>query len=441
MHNEPHPAWGDVGASQEWNSNNKKKGLLSSGGTSLLRRGQKNQCETNAMTAAAAAAAQFEVHTTPEGVRRSKLSVRGGVGTCEGPGLVLPTVKGSLPRVTPTLLATLEPALEGVALLQPLSDLVDDAELLAVCRDAPRRKYGGGCAVADPRRVLLLAPAHPAHARPLPVSASGAHTTVVTRRGHERLAPERVVELAALSGADLFLPPAVEAGPDESVSRRRKCAAATSAFLDRCLALAASRPAFPAIVGSGTHERLFGFSIGGLGLGETAAERATLVRSWLQAPPSDDPAAAAKPRFVARIGSPEAVLELVALGVDFFCTDYPQALADEGYAIGCQPPPADASSPVQEGHLVDRHKFSADDGGLARENRAVLVEGCECHACKEGFSRAYIHHLRATHEMLGDTLLQLHNTHRYARWFAAMRIAIDAGRFDEFRRTFLATQW
>lgn len=46
--------------------------------------------------------------------------------------------------------------------------------------------------------------------------------------------------------------------------------------------------------------------------------------------------------------------------------------------------------------------------------------------------RAYLHHLLATHEMLADVLLDLHNAHHYARFFAALRAAVARGAFPAF---------
>lgn len=372
------------------------------------------------------------------GQRRCRLSVRGGAAVAEGPGVVLPTAKGSLPHVTPQLLATLAAPLADTALLATLSDAADDAALLRAAPQ-PRAAYGAASAVADPRRVLLLAPAQPSHARPLPVAADGAHATVATRRGREHLSSRDVAELALRTGADVVALPAAEATFGDSVSRHRKCAAAALALHDNCAPqLRASDVALaaPVLGAAAEKERVFYareacrrrppcVMLCGFGLGESAAERAPLVRACVAELAA---AGVGGPRFVQRIGSPEAVCGMVALGVDFFCTDYPQAMADAGYAI-CS----------GGGVGTDPHKVSADDGGWARENRAPLVAGCECYACSEGFSRAYIHHLRSTHEMLADILLHVHNTFRYARWFAALRAAIDAGHFEEFRSGFLTS--
>ena len=83
----------------------------------------------------------------------------------------------------------------------------------------------------------------------------------------------------------------------------------------------------------------------------------------------------------------------------------------------------------------DPYKVNLDDVGLTEDNR-VILPGCTCHACTEGYSRAYIYHLRNTHEMLGDILLTIHNIHHYALWFAKIRSTMDEGKFTEYCNAF-----
>ena len=72
-----------------------------------------------------------------------------------------------------------------------------------------------------------------------------------------------------------------------------------------------------------------------------------------------------------------------------------------------------------------------------RRDSAPLESGCQCYTCRT-FSRAYLHHLFAADEMLGPTLLSLHNVAFYLRLVAEARQAIDAGRYEAFRSGCLA---
>ena len=56
-----------------------------------------------------------------------------------------------------------------------------------------------------------------------------------------------------------------------------------------------------------------------------------------------------------------------------------------------------------------------------RDDPAVLVEGCDCPTCAGGFSRAYLHHLFRTREMLGPILATHHNLRFVLRLVEAAR--------------------
>ncbi|GBG79549.1 hypothetical protein CBR_g29696 [Chara braunii] len=69
------------------------------------------------------------------------------------------------------------------------------------------------------------------------------------------------------------------------------------------------------------------------------------------------------------------------------------------------------------------------------DGRPILA-GCECFSCRN-HSRAYIHHLLNTSEMLAQVLLDIHNIHHYLRFFRATRRAISEMRFSEYCNWFL----
>ena len=72
-----------------------------------------------------------------------------------------------------------------------------------------------------------------------------------------------------------------------------------------------------------------------------------------------------------------------------------------------------------------------------RRDSAPVESGCPCYTCAT-FSRAYLHHLFQADEMLGPTLLSLHNLAFYLRLMADARRAIEEKRFAAFRAGCLA---
>ena len=64
---------------------------------------------------------------------------------------------------------------------------------------------------------------------------------------------------------------------------------------------------------------------------------------------------------------------------------------------------------------------------------AALDSHCNCVCCRN-YSRAYLHHLFLADEMLGPTLLSLHNVAFYCGLMAKARAAIEAGTFAAFHQ-------
>jgi queuine tRNA-ribosyltransferase len=66
-----------------------------------------------------------------------------------------------------------------------------------------------------------------------------------------------------------------------------------------------------------------------------------------------------------------------------------------------------------------------------KDDSQPLDETCNCYACRH-FSRAYLHHLHRTGEILGARLNTIHNLHYYLQLMREMRAAIDAGQFQAY---------
>ncbi|KAK8040772.1 tRNA-guanine transglycosylase [Apiospora phragmitis] len=122
--------------------------------------------------------------------------------------------------------------------------------------------------------------------------------------------------------------------------------------------------------------------------------------------------------------SPHQILRQVRLGVDIFASPLVNNISDAGIALnfsfaapkagsnGIQPLGIDMSS---EEHQVSVKPF---------------MEGCGCYACTK-HHRAYLQHLMNAREMLGWTLLQIHNHHVMSEFFRQIRMAIADGTFEQ----------
>jgi len=158
-----------------------------------------------------------------------------------------------------------------------------------------------------------------------------------------------------------------------------------------------------------------GLAIGGLAVGETQRERYELTALVTGHLPKN------LPRYLMGVGTPIDILEGVHRGVDMFDCIIPSQLAQRGVAF------------TSHGKLRLRrsvHKFLEQP----------LDAQCDCQTCKQ-YSRAYIHHLVKSDEVLGWHLLAIHNMTFYHRLMREMRESIlhdDFLSFYEKKRLDLA---
>jgi queuine tRNA-ribosyltransferase len=146
-----------------------------------------------------------------------------------------------------------------------------------------------------------------------------------------------------------------------------------------------------------------GYAVGGLSVGEPKGERARIVAHLVPRMPAD------RPRYLMGMGTPEDLVEAVGAGIDMFDCVLPTRNARNGWLY------------TRSGDVKIRNARYRDD-------LAPLDERCACHTCRH-FTRAYLHHLQKTNEMLGARLNTLHNLHYYQELMRELRAAIEAGDF------------
>jgi len=151
-----------------------------------------------------------------------------------------------------------------------------------------------------------------------------------------------------------------------------------------------------------------GYAIGGLSVGEPKDDMLRILQHTAPQMPAD------KPRYLMGVGTPEDLLDAVSMGVDMFDCVMPTRNARNGW-------------------LFTRNGDIKLKNARYRQDQAPLDEECTCYTC-QNFSRAYLHHLHRVGEMLGSRLNTLHNLHYYQELMAGMRLAIEQGRFAEYKQ-------
>ena len=138
-------------------------------------------------------------------------------------------------------------------------------------------------------------------------------------------------------------------------------------------------------------------------------------------------------------GTPQKVLDEVALGIDFFALPFIGTATDAGFAFDFVFPTSDVLIDGIGKRPSQRQQLAID---MWSKDHAVdlspLREGCSCYACKT-HHRAYVHHLLNAKEMLAWVLLQIHNHHIIEAFFAAIRESIAKRAFANDVETFCET--
>ena len=157
-----------------------------------------------------------------------------------------------------------------------------------------------------------------------------------------------------------------------------------------------------------------GIAIGGLAVGEGQAAMLATLEATLPG------VSAGTPRYLMGVGTPSDLVGAVLRGIDMF----------------------DCVMPTRAGRtaraFVGTGTFNLRNARHAADARP-LEEDCPCPACAR-HSRAYLHHLFRTEEMLGPMLLTWHNLTYYARLMRGLRAAIVDGRL-EAHAALLARRW
>ena len=155
-----------------------------------------------------------------------------------------------------------------------------------------------------------------------------------------------------------------------------------------------------------------GYAIGGLAVGE-GQELMFQVLDYAPGQLPED-----KPRYLMGVGKPDDIVGAVQRGVDMFDCVLPSRSGRTGQGWT-------ARGPVNLRNA--RH----------RDDPRPLEEGCTCPACRK-YSRAYLHHVIKSDEIIGSMLLTWHNLTYYQRLMQGLRDAISKGRLDQFAARFHA---
>ncbi len=239
-----------------------------------------------------------------------------------------------------------------------------------------------------------------------------------------RITPEKSIAIQENLGADIIMA-FDECGSPYGLSTNEAAMERTHTWAKRCVnAKTRSDQALFGIIQGGVYPELRkrsaeylsslelpGYAIGGLSVGETKTETLSILKLVDAYLPEENP------RYLMGVGSPEDLVTGVQLGVDIFDCVLPTRLARHHAAI------------TRTGRLnIANARFSSE--------KSPIDESCHCYTCRN-FSSAYIRHLVLAKEILGATLLTIHNLNTLLSLMNDIRQAILNDRFDHFVTDFL----
>lgn len=235
---------------------------------------------------------------------------------------------------------------------------------------------------------------------------------------HE-LSPERAVEIQELLDATITMQldwclrlPAERAAVERAMER-------SLAWAERCRAAFRPRPGYAlfGIVQGGVDPvlrrrsaeglvaiGLDGYAVGGLAVGEPQAEMFRTLEATVPFLPED------RPRYLMGVGKPADIVGAVRRGIDLFDCVLPTRSGRTAQAF------------TRRGPVNLRNARHAEDP-------RPLDEESDCPAARD-YSRAYLHHLVRSDEILGAILLTWNNLWYYQDLMRRLRAAIEAGRLE-----------
>ena len=155
-----------------------------------------------------------------------------------------------------------------------------------------------------------------------------------------------------------------------------------------------------------------GYAVGGLAVGEGQEAMFGVLDYAPEQLPTD------KPRYLMGVGKPDDIVGAVKRGIDMMDCVLPSRSGRTGQAF------------TRHGQLNIKNARHQDDP-------RPLDENCGCPAC-QNYSRAYLHHVFRSQEIISSMLLTWHNLRYFQDIMADMRNAIGQGTFAEFEAAFHA---
>ncbi|XP_046734390.1 queuine tRNA-ribosyltransferase accessory subunit 2 [Diprion similis] len=347
----------------------------------------------------------------------------------ETPLLMLYTKRGSIPHVTREVLEMITPEKLLLTMSLPTTfDMADPVRQFKSIADfVGLKEYPAFLTIEDPAQAT--------------VSGYNDEDTIAvwTRHGKQIINADRYMDIVEAFRPDFYL--ALYDGDTHSGSSSKRIAKSVDRsriMLDKCLARhtvseVLRNKGILGAVGGGYNttarelsiknlegKNLAGYVIDGLHNNGPETEKIPfqsvedIVKHTISLLPQD------KMRVSMGAWNPVTVMNLIKLGVDLFDSSYPYLVTERSCALTFLYHHSESGeSPM----ISISEKRYADDF-------TPICKDCKCLTCLN-HTKAYLHHLYQTKELLGAVLLMIHNIHHYLEYFKEIRNSLRNGTFRE----------
>ncbi|XP_042532648.1 queuine tRNA-ribosyltransferase accessory subunit 2 isoform X2 [Dipodomys spectabilis] len=352
------------------------------------------------------------------GCRLGKIQNLGKAGNCsvDIPGCLLYTRTGSAPHLTHHTLNNIHgvPAMAQLT----LSSLAEHYEVLA------EYKKGVGNFIGMPESLLYCSLHDPVS--PCPSGyVTNKSVSVWGVGGRVEMTASKFMEIQQALQPDWFQclsDGEASCEKSASIKRARKAVDRSLLFLDNCLRLQEESEVLQKSVIIGVIEG-----------GDVMEERL---------------------RLICGVSQPDEVLECIERGVDLFESFFPYQVTERGcaltfsfdYQLNPEETILQQNGIQEEIKCMDQVKKAKTTGcnqemtsfeinlkeKKYQEDFNSVVRGCSCYCCKN-YTRAYIHHLLVTNELLAGVLLMMHNFEHYFAFFCSIREALTSGNLAQLK--------
>ncbi len=269
-----------------------------------------------------------------------------------------------------------------------------------------------------------------ATANKVKIDADGVSFSSHLDGSEHRFTPEIAIDIQHKIGADIIMAFDICTPDNASHEKAREAMETTHAWATRCLAAHANPGPHPwhqflfGIIQGANHEDLRresarvisampfdGIAVGGESIGYNMEATAQIL-DWIasELPPE-------KPHYAMGVGyNPRDIFTVVARGIDMFDCVAPTRVARNGTLY------TRTTENLKLNIRNAEHTHSA----------MPLDVWCDCYTCTH-HTRAYLHHLFKTEELLGYKLASIHNVRFMLKLCEEIRAAITAGEFEKYK--------